>query len=62
MNWLSKIIIIAPLLWSLFSCNGSDKGQREIIIPSFPYQAYLDSMGKTNGLQISVMTAKDLNP
>ena len=46
MNWLSKIIIIAPLLWSLFSCNGSDKGQREIIIPSFPYQAYLDSMGK----------------
>lgn len=46
MNWLSKIIIIAPLLWSLFFCNGSDKGQREIIIPSFPYQAYLDSMGE----------------
>lgn len=45
MKCLLKIIAIVPLLWILLSCDGNNKVQRELIMPSFPYQAYLDSMG-----------------
>lgn len=44
MNYLLKIVAIVSLLWMLLSCDGNNKGQRALLIPSFPYQVYLDSM------------------
>ena len=46
MNCLLKIITIISVLWMLLSCDGSNSAQRKLLIPQFPYQAYLDSMGE----------------
>ena len=46
MRNLLKICAAIPFLALLLSCNGKIDGHRELIIPKFPYQAYLDSMGE----------------
>lgn len=46
MNSLLKIIALISLLWMLLSCDGSNSARRELLIPQFPYQVYLDSMGE----------------
>lgn len=46
MKSLLIICVTIPLFTLLVACNDKTDGQRKLIIPKFPYQAYLDSMGE----------------